>query len=91
MQQLAARWGLHRTTVSEHLRRAGIEVRKRGILPERLDEVIRLYGEGWSCQQLADRFKCHDETVRQSLIRRGIVIRRAWERSAQKQHLPKGL
>jgi len=39
---------------------------------ERLDEVIRLYGNGWSCQRLAERYGCDDETVRQSLKRLGV-------------------
>jgi hypothetical protein len=77
---LAKRWGLHRTTVAEHLRSAGVEIRQRGIPTDQLDEAIRLYQEGWSCQRLADRYKCDDETVRQSLKKQGILFRRAWER-----------
>jgi uncharacterized protein (DUF433 family) len=80
MQQLAERWGLHRTTVSEHLRRAGIGARKRGIPPEKLDEVVRLYDKGWSCQRLADRYKCDAETIRQALRGAGVNIRAPWER-----------
>src|SRR4029453_10377909 len=62
MQTLAQRW-----TVTAHSHRAGIAVRQRGIPAERLDEVIRLYGEGWSCQRLAERYGCDGETVRQAL------------------------
>jgi hypothetical protein len=42
MLVLAKRWRLHRTTVAEHLRRAGVEIRQRGIPLEKLDEAIRL-------------------------------------------------
>ena len=76
MQQLADRWNLHRTTVADQLRRAGVAIRQRGIPPERLDEAIRLYGEGWSCQRLAERFDCDDETVRQTLKRAGVKLRK---------------
>jgi predicted DNA-binding protein YlxM (UPF0122 family) len=80
MQRLAKRWNLHRTTVADHLRRAGSAVRERGIPAERLDEAIRLYADGWSCQRLADRYSCDDETIRQTLKRAGIKFRKPWER-----------
>ena len=80
MHELADRWGLHRTTVAGHLRRAGVALRRRGIPTERLTEAISLYGEGWSCQRLAERFGCDDETVRQALKRTGVTLRAPWER-----------
>ncbi len=46
MKTLAARWGLHRTTVAGHLRGAGVRPRRQGIPDERLAEAVRLYGEG---------------------------------------------
>jgi DNA-directed RNA polymerase specialized sigma24 family protein len=79
MQKLAKRWHLHRTTVTERLRQAGVAVR-RGIPLERFDEAISLYGEGWSCQRLARRYGCDDETVRQTLRRAGVRLRQPWER-----------
>jgi transposase-like protein len=81
MLQLAKRWGLHRTTVAEHLRRAGVVVKQRGVPPEWLHEAIRLYKDGWSCQRLAERFRCDDETVRQTLKRHGVQLRSPWDRS----------
>ena len=80
MQLLAKQWGLHRTTVAGHLRRAGVELRRQGIPAERLDEAVRLYGEGWSCQGLAERYGCEDETVRQKLKAAGVRMRKPWER-----------
>jgi hypothetical protein len=66
MLQLAKSWHLHRTTVAEHLRRAGVAVRQRGLPAERLDEAVRLYAEGWSCQRLAQRLRPY---VRRSYVR----------------------
>jgi hypothetical protein len=80
MLQLAKRWGVHRTTIAEHLRRAGVAVRERGISAERLDEAIRLYAEGWSCQRLGERYDCNSETVRQRLKSAGVIMRAPWER-----------
>jgi hypothetical protein len=81
MLQLAKRWQLHRTTVAEHLRRAGVPIRQRGITEEQRGETIRLYREGWSCQRLAGRYGCDDETVRQTLKRHGVHLRSPWDRS----------
>jgi hypothetical protein len=72
--QQARKWDLHRTIVAEHLQRIGVETRLRGIPSSQLDEAIRLYKSGWSCQQLADRFSCDDETVRQTLKRNGVSL-----------------
>ena len=80
MLALGKKWGLHRTTVTEHLRRAGVAVRPRGIPAEKLDEAIRLYREGWSCWRLAKRYDCAGETVRQTLNRAGQRLRAPWER-----------
>jgi hypothetical protein len=66
----AKRWGLHRTTVAEHLRRFGVEIRQRGVPAGKLDEAIQLYREGWSCWRLAkhyDYYRLADEHVRQLL------------------------
>ena len=75
MTVLAARWGLHRTTVAAHLRRAGVTLRRQGVSAERLSEAVRLYAAGWSCQRLAERYGCDAETVRQALRHAGVVLR----------------
>jgi hypothetical protein len=62
-------------------------VRHRGIPAKILEEVIRLYSQGWSCQRLADRYDCDDETVRQSLRRAGITLRKPWERPIRPEEL----
>jgi lambda repressor-like predicted transcriptional regulator len=80
MTVLATRWDLHRTTVAAHLTRAGVELRRQGVPPERIDEASRLYGEGWSLQRLAERFHCDDKTVRQALQRPGVRLQAPWER-----------
>jgi hypothetical protein len=80
MTVLAARWGLHRTTVAGHLRRAGVTLRRQGVPVERLDEAARLYAAGWSCQRLAECYGCDAETVRQALRHAGVVLRAPWDR-----------
>lgn len=80
MTVLAARWGLHRTTVAGHLKRVGVELRRRDMPAERMDEAVRMYGEGWSLERLAERYCCDDETVRQALKRAGVSLRKPWKR-----------
>ena len=46
IKALAVRWGMHRTTVAAQLRRAGVALRRQGVPADRLDEAVRLYGEG---------------------------------------------
>ena len=40
MKELAARWGLHRTTVAAQLRQAGIRLRRQGVPTNRVDEAV---------------------------------------------------
>ena len=80
--KVLAKWyGVHRTTIANHLHENAVELRRQGITDVALPEVIHLYvAEGWSCQKLALRFNCDDESVRQALKRAGIKLRKPWER-----------
>jgi hypothetical protein len=51
VQNLARNWRLHRTTVAEHLRRAGVVVRQRGIPIAQLGEAERLYWDNLSVRR----------------------------------------
>jgi len=66
--------------VAGQLRKPGVALRRQGVPDERLDEAVRLYGDGWSLQRLAERFHCDDETVRQALMRADVRLRMPWER-----------
>jgi transposase len=81
MHDVAARWHVHRTTVAGHLRQAGVALRRQGVPADKLDEAIRLYAEGWSCQRLAERYDCDAETVRQALKRANVRLRAPWARN----------
>lgn len=80
MVVLAERWDLHRTTVANHLRRRGVQLRREGLTSAAVTEALRLHEEGWSLQRLAERLVCDAETVRQALKRAGVLLRRPWER-----------
>lgn len=80
MTELAAHFGLHRTTVASHLRRAGIELCPQGVSHDKRGEAVRLNSEGWSLQRLGERYDCSADTVRRVLSKAGVTMRRPWER-----------
>lgn len=80
MRDLAIRWNVSRHTVADHLRRAGVDVRRQGLPQLLVPEATRLYLAGWSLARLGDRFSCDAETVRQALKQAGVQLRRPWER-----------
>ena len=55
MKELAACWGLHRTTVAAQLRQAGFRLHRQGIPIDRFNEAVQRYGDGWSGQRLGER------------------------------------
>ncbi|HEX4492092.1 MAG TPA: helix-turn-helix domain containing protein [Acidimicrobiia bacterium] len=73
--ELAARFGIHRTTVMKHLDRAGVE-RRAGVIERHLERARTLYESGLSLAKVGEHFGVDGETVRQSLKRAGVVIRR---------------
>jgi uncharacterized protein (DUF433 family) len=63
IDDLAQRFGFHRTTVMACLTREQVPRRQRGLESKDLSEVIRLYGAGWSSARLAKRFGVDARTV----------------------------
>ncbi len=56
MKELAAEFGVNRLTVSGHLHRAKVTVRRGRLTSEEVREAVRLYEEGWSSGRLAEKF-----------------------------------
>jgi DNA invertase Pin-like site-specific DNA recombinase len=79
--ELAARFGIHRATVTAILHRLGVGLRQRGLTDEQVAEARRLYPESWSLARLAERYGVHDMTVRRYLLLAGVVMRSPHERS----------
>jgi transposase-like protein len=71
VNQLARQFGIHRLTVSSILQREGTTLRPRGIHPDDLPEVIRLYQDGWALARLAVKFDVSPSTVTNALRRAG--------------------
>jgi DNA-binding CsgD family transcriptional regulator len=75
MSELAAEFGINRLTVSRHLRRVGVILRRTGLGPLGANEVANLYEAGWSSARLAERFDVSADTVLKALRHAGVAIR----------------
>jgi len=75
-KELAAEYGIHRVTVSSHLRRAGIPLRRSGLNAAQIAEAADLYRAGYSSERIAERFGVNADTVIRALRRAGVAIRR---------------
>jgi lambda repressor-like predicted transcriptional regulator len=80
---LATRFGMHRHTVAEVLRRAGVERRTRGLTSAQVAHASRLYRDGWSLAKLGDDLGVTANTVRRYLLLAGVVMRPPNERPAR--------
>ena len=88
MKDLAVEFGINRLTVSAHLRRAGVPLRRSGLDTEQTAEAARLYDAGWSPVKLAERFGVSADTVLIALRRAAVVIRP--RRGGPPRHQPLG-
>jgi len=80
IDELASVFDIHRTTVTTHLERAGVD-RRSGVIDRHLTEARYLYESGSSLARVADRFGVDGETVRRAFKNAGISLRprRGWQ------------
>lgn len=72
---LAERYGIHRVTVSEHLRRRNVPARIKGLLPSEVEESAVLYEEGYSLASIGKHFGVTANTIRNALLQSGARLR----------------
>jgi len=65
--ELAAEFGIERRTVSAHLHRRGVPMRRRGLSLAQKEEAFALRDRGWSLAQIGARFDVAAGTVRNHL------------------------
>lgn len=75
VQELASRFGVHRATVWETARRAGLDARTPELAAETRAEAARLYEDGLTLARVAGRLGASDEAVRSAVLECGGVIR----------------
>jgi predicted DNA-binding protein YlxM (UPF0122 family) len=77
VKRLAELYEIHRTTVLDHLKRAGVPTRpnRRKLTDEQVKEAARLYQGGLSLKAVGQRFGVDAQTVRKKLKKAGVTIR----------------
>ena len=73
--QLGREFGINRRTVSRHLHRHGVSMRRRGLSAEQIDEAVRLYEDGWSLARIGEQMGVDSTTVMHRLQERGVRMR----------------
>jgi lambda repressor-like predicted transcriptional regulator len=73
--ELAAGFNIHRTTVSAHLHRQGITMRRQGLNDESVAHAVRRYEDGWSVARIGDRLGVDATTAWTAIKAQGIRVR----------------
>lgn len=78
--ELAEEFGCHRRTISDALKRNGVEVsHKASAKPELVKKIIELYAEYKTPKEIGEIVSLDCGTVRKVLKENGIYIRKSWE------------
>ncbi len=72
---LAARFSIHRNTVSQHLHRQGVAMRRQGLSVDQVDHAVHLYQAGQSLARIGARLDVDASTVHSALGARGVRMR----------------
>ena len=72
--ELAERFTIHRTTVSGHLRRAGVPMRGQGLDEIQVGHAVLLHRQGWTVVQIGDHFGVDHRTVLSAIRARGVPV-----------------
>jgi DNA-directed RNA polymerase specialized sigma24 family protein len=80
VRELATRFGVHRATVSELVRRAGLEHHRHSLPDQVREEAARLYAEGLTLPQVAGRLGISNDGVRAAVVAYGGTVRRRGRR-----------
>jgi hypothetical protein len=73
--QLAARFDIHRATVSAHLHRQGITLRRQGLDSDGVAHAVRLYEDGWSVARIGNRLGVDGTTAWTAIRGEGVRMR----------------
>jgi len=74
VNELARQFGIHRETVSAHLRRAGVPRRYRILGEDAVADASRLYTDGWPLVRIAEHLDVSANTVHRALQKGGVPL-----------------
>ena len=75
VHQLGDRFGIDRKTVGRILARTDTLTRSPGLPEQKVDQIVRLYEDGWSTLRIAVHLDISVSTVRRRLNQRGVARR----------------
>lgn len=75
VHDLGNRFSIDRRTVTTILRRHGVQIRRRGLTPDQVDDAIHLYHLGWSLARIGTHMDVTADTVRKRLLEHGVAMR----------------
>lgn len=86
VRELADRYNVHRTTVSEHARRHGVAPRQRSLNEHERAQAGSLYGAWLAMCAIGQRFGVSTNAVRTALVSEGVTIRAPGPRPGSATH-----
>ncbi|WP_422678575.1 helix-turn-helix domain-containing protein [Bifidobacterium mongoliense] len=75
VKDIAARYGIHRATVTEILRRAEVPARRYGLAEQIREEAAHLYTQGMGIRDVAKRLGISYDGARAGIVAYGAVLR----------------
>ena len=86
VKQIAERFGVHRTTITQIAASAGVTMRNQPLSPAVQEEASCLYDSGLSLAQVAERLKVAPSAVRTAVLATGRTIRPAGRSTREPAH-----
>lgn len=83
--ELAAEFGVHRTTISQRLKTAGVQMRLQPLTAKQVATTAALYGTGLSLADVGQQLGVDASTLHQALRQHGVEMRRPWEHPRHRQ------
>ena len=77
VKEIAERFGVHRTTITQIASAAGVTMRNQSLSPSAQEEVSRLYDSGLSLAQVAEQLNVSPSAVRTAVLATGRTMRPA--------------
>jgi hypothetical protein len=75
IKDLVSEFKIDPSTVTQHVKRAGVRLRLPALLPEEVEEASQLYRSGQSLRRVGSQFGVRDTTIRTALLRAGVKMR----------------
>ncbi|MFD3458241.1 hypothetical protein ACFWVM_00860 [Nocardia fluminea] len=72
---MAAKYSIWRQTVSGHLHRMGIPMRRQGLTDAQVAKATELYEQGWNLRQVGTKLGLQASTLRLAMKEAGVRLR----------------